>query len=138
MQCLVVAVFVCLFVCLFVCGISRPANSSLSSFLTASRSSCFSQVVLRHRGVDRIYEMRCLFVAVGLNQSKGLFLAGRMANRLQWELSTGIRVRLTTVKIAFIFVRFLLSTFTFQRVCQSDNCSATPTISVKPHPDQLL
>ena len=29
--------------------------------------SCFSQVVLSRRGGDRIYEMRCLFVAVGLN-----------------------------------------------------------------------
>ena len=26
-----------------------------------------SQVVLRRRGGDRIYEMRCLFVAVGIN-----------------------------------------------------------------------
>ena len=31
--------------------------------------SCFSQVVLRHRGGDRIYEKRCLFVAVGPNGS---------------------------------------------------------------------
>ena len=29
--------------------------------------SCFSQVVLRQRGGDRIYDMRCLFVAVGPN-----------------------------------------------------------------------
>ena len=51
----------------FVCGISLvSANSSMSFFQTASRS-CFSQVVLRHRGGYRIYEMRCLFVAVGLN-----------------------------------------------------------------------
>ena len=38
----------------------------MSSYQTASRS-CFLQVVLRHRGGDRIYEMRCLLVAVGPN-----------------------------------------------------------------------
>ena len=34
--------------------------------------SCFLQVVLRRRGGDRIYEMRCLFVAVGHFVERGL------------------------------------------------------------------
>ena len=38
----------------------------MSSFQTASRSY-FSQVVLGHRGGDHIYELRCLFVALGPN-----------------------------------------------------------------------
>ena len=38
----------------------------ISSFQTTSRL-CFSHFVLYSRGGDRIYEMRCPFVAVGLN-----------------------------------------------------------------------
>ena len=68
----------CLFVCLFVCGISLTSGQliielfpvclfvGLELFPDCTRS-CFSQVVLRRRGGDRIYEMRCLFVAVGPN-----------------------------------------------------------------------
>ena len=41
---------------LFVCGISLTSGQLFNE-----------QVVLRRRGGDRIYEMRCLFVAVGLN-----------------------------------------------------------------------
>ena len=52
-------------VCLFVVLVSRPTNSS-KLFPDCTRS-CFSQVVLRCRGGDSVYEMRCLFVAVGLN-----------------------------------------------------------------------
>ena len=44
----------------------RETNSSMSSIQTASRS-CFLQAVLCHSGGDGIYEMRCLFVAVGAN-----------------------------------------------------------------------
>ena len=40
----------------------------MSSFQTA-HGHAFSQVVLRRRGGDRIYEMTFLFVAVGLNAS---------------------------------------------------------------------
>ena len=53
--------------CLFVCGISLTSGQLFNEFFPDSTRSCFSQVVLRHRGGDRIYEMRCLFVAVGLN-----------------------------------------------------------------------
>ena len=69
MRCLFVAVgpnarFI---VCLFVCGISLTSGQlSIELFPDCTRS-CFLQVVSRHRGGDRIYEMRCLFVTVGLN-----------------------------------------------------------------------
>ena len=50
---------------LFVCGISLTSGHLISELFPDCTRSCFSQVVLRHRGGDRIYEMRCLFVAVG-------------------------------------------------------------------------
>ena len=53
-------------ICLFVGLVKRLASSSVSSFQTA-QGHAFSQVVLRSRGGNRIYEMRCLFVAVGRN-----------------------------------------------------------------------
>ena len=53
--------------CLFVCGISLTSGQLVSELFPDCTRSCFSQVVLRRRGDDRIYEMRCLFVAVGLN-----------------------------------------------------------------------
>ena len=53
--------------CLFVCGISLTSGQLINElFPDCTRSFC-SQVVSRRRGGDRIYEMRCLFVAVGLN-----------------------------------------------------------------------
>ena len=55
------------FVCLFVCGISLTSGQLVSELFPDCTRSCFSQVVLRCRGGDRIYEMRCLFVAVGPN-----------------------------------------------------------------------
>ena len=58
---------ICLFVCLFVCGISLPSGQLVSELFPDCTRSCFSQVVLHRRGGDRIYEMRCLFVAVGPN-----------------------------------------------------------------------
>ena len=55
------------FVCLFVCGISLTSRQLVNELFPDYTRSCFSQVVLRRRGGDRIYEMRCLFVAVGPN-----------------------------------------------------------------------
>ena len=55
------------YVCLFVCGISLTSGQLISELFPDCTRSCFSQVVLRRRGGDRIYEMRCLFVAVGPN-----------------------------------------------------------------------
>ena len=52
---------------LFVCGISLTSGQLVSELFPDCTRSCFSQVVLRRRGDDRIYEMRCLFVAVGPN-----------------------------------------------------------------------
>ena len=52
---------------LFVCGIGLTSGQLINEFFPDCTRSCFSQVVLRRRGSDRIYEMRCLFVAVGLN-----------------------------------------------------------------------
>ena len=46
-------------VCLFVCGISLTSGQLFNELFPDCTRSCFSQV-LRH-----IYEMRCLFVAVG-------------------------------------------------------------------------
>ena len=57
---------VCLFV-LFVCGISLTSGQLVSELFPDCTRSCFPQVVSRRRGGDRIYEMRCLFVAVGPN-----------------------------------------------------------------------
>ena len=54
-------------VCLFVCGISLTSGQLFNELFPDCTRSCFSQVVLRCRGGDRIYEMRCLFVAVGPN-----------------------------------------------------------------------
>ena len=54
-------------VCLFVCGISLTSGQLVSELFPDCTRSCFSQVVLRRMDGDRIYEMRCLFVAVGLN-----------------------------------------------------------------------
>ena len=51
--------------CLFVFGIS--SGQLISELFPDCTRSCFLQVVLRHRSGDRIYEMRCLFVAVGPN-----------------------------------------------------------------------
>ena len=51
--------------CLFVCGISLTSGQLFSELFPDCTRSCFSQVVLPHRGGDRMYEMRCLFVAVG-------------------------------------------------------------------------
>ena len=55
------------FVCLFVCGINFTSGQLVSELFPDCTRSCFSQVVLCRRGGDRIYEMRRLFVAVGLN-----------------------------------------------------------------------
>ena len=52
---------------LFVCGISLTSGQLISELFPDCTRSCFSQVVLRRRGGDRIYEMRCLSVAVGPN-----------------------------------------------------------------------
>ena len=54
-------------VCLFVCGISLTSGQLIIELFPDCTRSCFSQVVSRRRGGDRIYEMRCLFVAVGPN-----------------------------------------------------------------------
>ena len=54
-------------VCLFVWWISLTSGQLVNELFPDCTSSCFSQVVLRSRGGDRIYEMRCLFVAVGFN-----------------------------------------------------------------------
>ena len=53
--------------CLFVCGISLTSGQLIIELFPDCTRSCFSQVVSRRRGGDRIYEMRCLFVAVGPN-----------------------------------------------------------------------
>ena len=53
-------------VCLFV-GLVSTSGQLVNELFPDCTRSCFSQVVLRRRGGDRIYEMRCLFVAVGLN-----------------------------------------------------------------------
>ena len=53
--------------CLFVCGNSLTSGQLVSELFPDCTMSCFSQVVLRRRGGDCIYEMRCLFVAVGPN-----------------------------------------------------------------------
>ena len=54
-------------ICLFVCGISLTSGQFFNELSPDCTRSCFSQVVLRRRGSDRIYEMRCLFVTVGPN-----------------------------------------------------------------------
>ena len=52
---------------LFVCGISLTSGQLVNELFPDCTRSCFSQVLLCPRGGDRIYEMRCLFVAVGPN-----------------------------------------------------------------------
>ena len=52
---------------LFVCGISVTSGQLNDVLSPDCTRSCFLQVVSRPRGGDRIYEMRCLFVAVGPN-----------------------------------------------------------------------
>ena len=52
---------------LFICGISLMSGQLINELFRDCTRSCFSQVVLRRRGSDRIYEMRCLFVVVGPN-----------------------------------------------------------------------
>ena len=47
--------------------VSMWAYDLASELFSDCTRSCFLQVVLCPRGGDRIYEMRCLFVAVGLN-----------------------------------------------------------------------
>ena len=54
-------------VCLFVCGISLTSGQLVSELFPDCTRSCFSQVVSRGRGGECIYEMKCLFVAVGPN-----------------------------------------------------------------------
>ena len=51
----------------FVCVISLTSGQLIIELFPDCTRSCFSQVVLRRRGGDRIFEMRCLFVAVGPN-----------------------------------------------------------------------
>ena len=53
--------------CLFVCWISLSSGQLIIELFPDCTRSCFSQVVSHRRGGDRIYEMRCLFVAVGPN-----------------------------------------------------------------------
>ena len=55
---------------LFVCGISLMSGQLISELFPDCTRSCFLQVVLRRRGGDRIYEMRCPFVAVGLSANR--------------------------------------------------------------------
>ena len=52
---------------MFVCGISLTSSQLFNEFFPGCTRTYFSQVVSRRRGGDRIYEMRCLFVAVGPN-----------------------------------------------------------------------
>ena len=54
-------------VCLFVCVISLTWGQLIIELFPDCTRSCFLQVVLRHSGGDCIHEMRCLFVAVGVN-----------------------------------------------------------------------
>ena len=56
-----------LYLSLFVCGISLTSGQLSNELFPDCTRSCFSQVVSRRRGGDRIYEMRGLFVAVGPN-----------------------------------------------------------------------
>ena len=56
-----------LFSLFFVCGISLTSGQLFNELFPDCTRSCFSQVVSHCMGGDRIYEMRCLFVAVGLN-----------------------------------------------------------------------
>ena len=50
---------------LFVCGISLTSGQLVSELFPDCTRSCFSQVLLRRRGGDRIYEMRCLLSLLG-------------------------------------------------------------------------
>ena len=53
--------------CVSACGISLMSGQLVSELFPDCTRSCFPQIVLCRRGGDRIYEMRCLFVAVGPN-----------------------------------------------------------------------
>ena len=52
---------------LFLCWISLTSGQLINQLFPDCTRSCFSKVVLCRWGGDRIYEMRCLFVAVGPN-----------------------------------------------------------------------
>ena len=52
---------------LFVCRINLTSGQLFNELFPDCTRSCFSQVVLRRRGSDSIYEMRCLFISVGPN-----------------------------------------------------------------------
>ena len=54
-------------ICLFVCGISLTSGQLVSELFPDCLKVQLFALVLRRRGGDRIYEMRCLFVAVGPN-----------------------------------------------------------------------
>ena len=55
-------------VCLFVCGIHLTSDQLINElFPDCLKVMLFVGNVLRHRGSDHIKEMRCRFVAVGLN-----------------------------------------------------------------------
>ena len=51
-------------VCLFVCGITLKPGQHITVLFTDCHKVMFFALVLRHRGGDRVYEMRCLSVAV--------------------------------------------------------------------------
>ena len=55
------------FIYLFVCGVSLTSSRLINELFPDCLKVMLSQVVLCHRGSDNIYEIRCLFVAVGLN-----------------------------------------------------------------------
>ena len=55
------------FVCLFVFGVSLTSGQLINELFPDCLKVKLFALVLRHRGGDRIYEMRCLFVAVGPN-----------------------------------------------------------------------
>ena len=59
--------FVCLFVCLFVSGVSLKSGQLVNELFPDCLKVKLFALVLRHRGGDLIYEMRCPFVAVGPN-----------------------------------------------------------------------
>ena len=52
---------------LFVCEIRLMSGQLINELFPDCTRSCFPQVVLHRRGSDRIYEMGCLFVAMGQN-----------------------------------------------------------------------
>ena len=52
---------------MFVCGVSLTSGQLINELFPDSLKVKLFALVLRHRGGDRIYEMRCVFVAVGPN-----------------------------------------------------------------------